>query len=168
MPYRWSDDPARPQIRILTLWPHQSLPPQGFAAFMLTFFLMAAIPMVGFLGTFVLWGLLPFTLAATAGIYYALRRNDRDRQILEEFTLSPHRATLSRQNPRGNDQFWETNPYWLRVFLHETGGPVPYYVTLKGDGREVEIGSFLAEDERKALHDDLIRALARLNNKNGD
>ncbi len=168
MPYRWSEDPTRPHTRRLTLWPHSSLSPKGFAAFMLTFFTMAAIPLIGFLGTFVLWGLLPFMLTATGGIYYALRRNDRDRQILEELTLSPRTTTLSRKNPRKKDQFWETNSYWLRVYLHETGGPVPYYVTLKGDGREVEIGAFLSEDERKALHDDLSRALARLAQQDGD
>jgi uncharacterized membrane protein len=32
---------------------------------------------------------------------------------------------------------------------------VPNYVTLSGNGREVEIGAFLSEDERKALYQDL-------------
>ena len=39
--------------------------------------------------------------------------------------------------------------------LHETGGPVPNYVTLSGNGREVEIGAFLSEDERVELFSEL-------------
>jgi len=38
---------------------------------------------------------------------------------------------------------------------------VPYYITLRGKGREVEIGKFLSEDERKALFDELNRSLLR-------
>jgi uncharacterized membrane protein len=29
---------------------------------------------------------------------------------------------------------------------------VPNYLTLKGEGREVELGAFLSEEERVALH----------------
>jgi len=43
--------------------------------------------------------------------------------------------------------------------MHEGGGPVAHYITLKGGGREVEIGAFLSEDERKTLHGELADAL---------
>jgi uncharacterized membrane protein len=43
--------------------------------------------------------------------------------------------------------------------MHEAGGPVEHYLTLKGAGREVEIGAFLSEDERKALHGELADAI---------
>lgn len=43
--------------------------------------------------------------------------------------------------------------------LHVKDGPVPNYVTLKGNSREVEIGAFLSEEERKQLHRDLLAAL---------
>ena len=39
---------------------------------------------------------------------------------------------------------------------------MPNYVTLKGQGREVEIGAFLSEDERLSLRDELAVAFARL------
>ncbi len=67
-----------------------------------------------------------------------------------------------RHNPQGPEQEWHCNPYWARIALHEGGGPVPYYVTLSGAGREVEIGAFLSEDERKALFTDLSERLHRL------
>jgi len=44
--------------------------------------------------------------------------------------------------------------------MHQTGGLVPYYVTLKGNGRTVENGAFLSEDERRALYGELASALA--------
>jgi uncharacterized membrane protein len=160
MPYHWTT-PPREEPQTLELWPHNSLPPQGFAAMILGFFLFASIPLYSVIGTAVLWGLLPFMLTATAALYYALRRNQRDRQILEVLTVSHENTRLTRRNPRGETQDWESNTHWVRVSLHETGGPVPFYVTLSGAGREVEIGAFLSEDERKALYDDLKSAMTR-------
>lgn len=161
MPYHWTQtDKDAPQS--LTLWPHNALSVKGFAVMVLGFFLFASIPLYGLLGTVLLWGLLPFMLAATAALYYALRRNRRDRQIVEELTVTPETTRLTRTNPTGDVQDWESNTYWVRVALHETGGPVPFYVTLKGKGREVEIGAFLSEDERKALFADLQARLRQL------
>lgn len=127
----------------------------------LGFFLFASMPLYAVIGTAVLWGILPFMLAATAALYYALRRNQRDRQITETLIVSPDTTRLIRTNPKGDCQDWESNTYWVRVACHERGGPVPYYVTLKGNGREVEIGAFLSEDERKALYSDLSDAVSR-------
>lgn len=160
MPCHWS--PPQPDgSQALRLWPHNALPKRGFAAMVLGFFLAASIPLYGLLGTVLLWGLLPFMLMATAGLYYALRRNARDRQILEELTITPRETRLTRTDPRGAVQSWQAQTYWTRVSLHETGGPVPFYVTLTGAGREVEIGAFLSEEERIALHEALLRAFAR-------
>lgn len=160
MPYHWITSPNAARQE-LSLWPHNALSPQGFAAMVLGFFLAASIPLYGLLGTVLLWGLLPFMLAATGGLYYALRRNARDRQILETLVLTPETTTLTRQNPGGEDQNWQSNTHWVTVALHPTGGPVPNYITLKGGSREVEIGAFLAEEERKALFSDLDSAIRR-------
>lgn len=166
MPYNWTSSPsATPNSadmisdHELRLWPHNSLPPRGAAAFVLTLFTLAIIPLLGLLGSVMLWGLLPFILLMVAGSWYALELNYRQRQIVEVLTLTNTTAQLIRQNPGGHQQEWDCNRYWVRAEMHEKGGPVPYYVTLKGAGREVEIGSFLSEDERKALYDELVRKL---------
>lgn len=143
----------------MQLKPHESLPARGMAAFVLGTFTMILLPAFALLGTATLWGLLPFLLLAIWGIYFALQRNHKQRQITEIFTLTQESAHLKRIDPNGNIQDWTCNRYWAQVHKHETDGPVPHYVTLKGMGREVEIGAFLSEEERIALFEDLQRAL---------
>ena len=83
----------------------------------------------------------------------------RDAEIVEEMEITPDQVTLVRHGPRGKRQDWQANPHWVRLTLHASSGPVPNYLTLKGDGREVELGAFLSEDERIALRDELSQKL---------
>ena len=160
MPYEWTSAPgARPQT--LRLWPHNALPARGMAAFVLTTFTLISIPTLPLLGSPILWGILPFTLAAVWGIFWALQRNHAARQIEEVLTLDDDLAQLVRTNPKGDQQIWDCNRYWTKVTKYDADGPVPHYVTLRGAGREVEIGAFLSEEERISLFDDLQRALNR-------
>lgn len=129
------------------------------AAFVLATFTLILIPTLPLLGSVILWGLLPFLLIAVWGLYFALQRNHKSRQIREVLTLSADQATLTRTDPDGSQQHWDSNRYWTKARKYDTEGPVPHYVTLKGDGREVEIGAFLSEEERIALFDDLTHAL---------
>lgn len=157
MPYRWTD-PA-PGIRELRLWPHNSLPKRGLGIFVLATFALLMVPLLALLGSVLLWGILPFILLAVGGIWFALTRSYRDRDILEVLTLSDSDADLARHNPDGSAQEWHCNRYWAQVEMHDRDGPVPHYVTLKGAGREVEIGAFLSEEEREALYRELLTAL---------
>ena len=145
----------------MRLWPHQSLPPKGFAAFVLATFTMILIPTFTLLGTVLLWGMLPFVLLAVGGIYYALHANHRARQIEEVLVLDDQTARLTHRTARGEVKEWACNRYWTTVTKYEKDGPVPQYVTLRGEGREVEIGAFLSEEERVELYDDLQRSLRR-------
>lgn len=155
MPYRWTTPTEPAQTRRLDLWPHRSLPRRGFAWFMLVSAGMIAMPLIALLGTVLLWGLLPFLVLAMAGMWWALQHSYRTGRIHEALTIDPREVHLTRTNPRGDVQEWECNSYWAQVAMHPTGGPVAHYITLKGTGREVEIGAFLSEDERKALYGEL-------------
>ncbi|MFN4172842.1 MAG: DUF2244 domain-containing protein [Pseudorhodobacter sp.] len=157
MPYEWL--PPEGGNRRLHLWPHRSLPRRGFVAFIAATAVLIALPLLVLVGSPVLWGLLPFFVLALAGVYYALSRSYRDGEILEDLTLAADRMTLIRHGPRGQRRDWEANPHWVRVERHEKGGPVPHYLTLKGGPREVEIGSFLSEEERLRLEPELRQAL---------
>lgn len=160
MPYQWTTAPDdSPQV--LKLWPHNSLPLPGMAAFVLTTFTLICIPTLPLLGSPILWGLLPFLLAAVWGVFHALQRNRRSRQITEVLTLDEEEARLIRTDPSGAVRDWDCNRYWTTITKYERDGPVPHYVTLKGKGREVEIGAFLSEEERVALYDELQRAWRR-------
>lgn len=155
MPYDWIQKQQSPDSRIIELWPHNSLPPNGFAGFILATFTLITLPLYGLIGTAVFWALLPFLMVTLGVIWVALRRSYFNRQILERLTLDSEEIELVRHNPSGATQSWSCNGYWTKVQLHPKGGPVPNYVTLSGNGREVEIGAFLSEEERKALYDDL-------------
>ena len=61
------------------------------------------------------------------------------------------RMRLERHDPRKPPRDWEANPYWVTIHIHERGGPVPQYLTLRGGGREVELGAFLTPGERMGL-----------------
>ncbi len=159
MPYCWTTADRQAPTRELHLWPHQSLPPKGFAGFILGTSAMILIPLLSLLGTVLLWGILPFLILAISGVWLALTRSRRQAQILEILTLSGDSAHLVRHNPHGQPQEWRCNRYWATTRMHQENGPVPHYVTLRGAGREVEIGAFLSEDERIALYQDLSNAL---------
>lgn len=143
----------------LSLWPYRSLPRIGFVWFIGGTAALISLPLITLIGTPVLWGMLPFLMLAIAAIWWALRRNDSDREITELLTIWPDRMTLVRQGPRGKRADWAANPYWVTPILHLTGGPVPNYVTLRGGDREVELGAFLTEDERVTLHGEVTDAL---------
>jgi uncharacterized membrane protein len=160
MPYEWT--PATDDARHLRLWPYRSLSETGFVWFIGTTAALIALPLIILIGNTVLWGLLPFVVGAVAAIWWALRSNARNRTILEELSVSRDKIMLTRHNPSGTSQSWQANPFWVRLNVHASGGPVPHYVTLNGNGREVEIGAFLSEEERIALGRELGACLSAL------
>ena len=123
---------------------------------------MLLLPLLAVLGTPILWGLLPFLAGAVALVWYFLRRSTADAQLREDLTLEADKLTLIRQNPRKPAQRWQANPYWVKVTLHDSRGPVPNYLTLSGAGREVELGAFLSAQERVTLYRDLSDRLRHL------
>ncbi|MFN0113618.1 MAG: DUF2244 domain-containing protein [Paracoccaceae bacterium] len=160
MPYAWSS-PAD-ATRVLTLRPHRSLSPSGFARFIAATATFLALPLLTLLGSPAVWAILPFAILAVAGVWTAIRRNWRAAgEVGETLTLAPGKTELVRSDPAG-ERRWTDNPYWVRVRAYATGGPVPYYLTLRGTGREVEIGAFLSEPERAALKGEIETALAAL------
>jgi uncharacterized membrane protein len=165
MPYHWTrTDASGPDVPLarLTLWPHQSMTAGGFATFIGVTATMLAVPLVAVLGSPVAWVLMIFFLAAIAGVWWAIMINRAQQSYHEELAIWRDRIRLAHVEPKRAPLEWEANPHWVRVTLHETGGPVEKYLTLRGGDREVELGAFLSPEERAALHEDLTRLLARL------
>ncbi|MDU8927465.1 DUF2244 domain-containing protein [Alisedimentitalea sp. MJ-SS2] len=159
MPHKWSNTPSRHQA---TLWPHRSLPRRGFAAIILLAFTLITIPLYGLLGTVFLWGLLPFLMAAVAGLWWALEHTYKTAEVLEVLAITPQTTTLIHQPRKGEILIWDCNTYWVRVEIHSSGGPVPHYITLTGNNRTVEIGSFLSEEERCRLILEIEKSLGEM------
>lgn len=160
MPYEWSETTGDGAAR-LDLWPYRSLPARGFVVFIAVTSAMLLLPLLAVLGTALLWGILPFVMLAVGGVWWAIRRNNRDASLTEVLTLSPDCIALTRHAPDGGEQRWQANPYWTTVHLYPTEGPVPNYLTLQGEGREVELGAFLSAEERSELAGELRQRLAR-------
>ena len=172
MPWEWQTPPTgapapdapgqaegAPPLAVLHAWPYRSLPRRGFVFIIAMAFVATLIPVSAFIGTLALWWLLVPGLAALWALWWFLDRSYRDGEILEELSLWPDLIRLERNGPHGRHASWEANPYWVTLQLHKTGGPVKDYLTLKGAGREVELGAFLHEDERPRLRDELAAAL---------
>ena len=101
MPYRWNmQQDNQSATRILELWPHNSLPKQGFAGFILITFALILIPLA-LTGTIIFWGLLPFMMMALWGIWIALQKSYRNNQIFERLQIGTTRLELTRTNSSG-------------------------------------------------------------------
>jgi uncharacterized membrane protein len=139
------------------LHPHRSLGPRGFLVLMsaigavsfvtgMVFLLMGAWPVMGFLGLDV------------ALIYLAFRLNYRSGRLYEAVELTPELLTVKRVHPSGKCERFEFNPYWVRVRLAEApNGRTDLRLSLHG--RELSIGRFLTDDERRDFSNALAGAL---------
>lgn len=177
MPYTWSSDPYdtpnkfrgvlhsngdAPAIT-LRLTAYNSLTPKGFGWFIGITAALMCVPLVAFLGSVSLWIILACLGLTLGAVWMALTHSWKRGSVTEQLFLWSDKITLRRRNPDRSVQDWDANPYWVRVEKHETGGPVPQYLTLAGAERTIEIGAFLSEQERAALYFELKRALLQVN-----
>lgn len=165
MPYIWHDGMTAPArsgavCHELIAWPYRSLPVSGFVWFIAITAGLLLLPLLALLGSPVMWGVLPFILATLAGLWVAITRTYRSGATREVLHLGADRVELIRHDEGREDRCFEANPYWLRVALHN--GPVEDYLTLSGDGREVELGAFLTPQERRKLDYELRERLRHL------
>lgn len=151
-----------PPAAELQLWPNRSLPRGGFVFVIAMAAVLLLVPLLALLGRPQLWGVLPFIMLTVGGLWLALRSNYASGKLIERLRLWPDRIEINRFEPKGRQRNWVANPHWVRMELHETGGPVESYLTLKGGGREVELGAFLSPEERVALKGEVERAIAQL------
>lgn len=130
------------------LTPNRSLSPRGFIILMsaislfsfvvgLVFWTAGAWPVMGFFGLDVLL------------IYIAFRMNYQSGRKFETVELFSKTLLLTRYDPRGRaHEIHDFNPYWVQVRLSERhdGGTRLQFAS---HGREVGVGSFLSDDERR-------------------
>ena len=152
---------ADPPLLALTLWPNRSLTRNGSSWLLGIAAAGLALPLFGLAGTRAAWGMLPFLVVAFVALWWAIRRSYADGRLSEELRLWPDLITVVRREPRGRVRRWHANPFWVRLRLREDA-PIEKYLTLQGNGREIELGAFLSPWERETLYADLDAALGRL------
>ncbi|MEM9969820.1 MAG: DUF2244 domain-containing protein, partial [Pseudomonadota bacterium] len=97
-------------------------------------------------------------VVVVAALWREINANQSHMSLHEELTVRDDTVRLEHIPGKGPTLAWEANPYWVSVHLHNDG-PVKNYLTLRGNGREVELGRFLTPEERKALHGEVSDAL---------
>lgn len=158
------DTPPQDEFHI---WPNRSLPQAGHRHVLLFTCAMFAIPLIPAFAAGIGWVLLPFLAGAAAMLWYFLRRNTKDgRATWEHVRIWPELIVVERHDPGRKTRLWQANPFWVRVEVHKDAS-LENYLTLTGDGRQIELGAFLSPEERLALRDDIERALGHARQATG-
>jgi uncharacterized membrane protein len=113
----------------------------------LVFCLLGAWPVMGFFG-------LDIVL-----IYWAFKVNYRAGRAYETIDLTPEVMTLTRVQPDGASEKIDINPYWARINLSTDRPDGRTSLRIIAQGRELLLGQFLTDDERRDLADALRDAL---------
>jgi len=140
------------------LTPHRSLPATGFLVLMavlvtlnltagITFYVLGAWPVVGFMGLDV------------ALIYIAFKLNYRSARLYETVDLTPSALTVTRVQPSGKAQSWSFNPYWVRLDLEERIGRSSE-LSIASHGKRLVFAAFLTDPEREDFAQALSKALS--------
>lgn len=178
MPYHWSSTSPETTAETagsfetrataplqLTLTAHNSLTPKGFVWFIGVTAVLMLIPLGALIGLASLWVILGFLGLALGSVWVALKSNWKRGEIHETLNMWSDHVILVQTKPDGSTMEWAANPYWVKVLQYEKEGPVPAYLTLQSKEKEVELGSFLSEDERIDLYKELIPIFSALRRK---
>ena len=96
------------------------------------------------------WLVLPFAglelLAVTAGFYACIRHNN-DYELVE---VDDTRIRVKRSIAK-REQNFSFQTYWTKVLLEITEGWYPSKLWMKSKGKQVELGGWLTDDERRQL-----------------
>jgi uncharacterized membrane protein len=107
-----------------------------------------------------LWMIMPFAILEMSllggCILYILRRNER----MEAIDVDEHQLTLI-QKEYGKERRQQFQRYWVQI-IREKGSHAwyPSRLLLRSHGKSVEIASFLDEEERQQLEQNLRMVIA--------
>ncbi|MEL6266253.1 MAG: DUF2244 domain-containing protein [Pseudomonadota bacterium] len=151
-------DRDRPPAYSVELWPNRSLSRLGQRRVLALLGAGFALPLLPLVATPVLWIPLLFALAVLGLVAWAFRRNTADGRLVERLALWPDEMRVERVEPSGQRLCWSADPYFVRLTLHEQAR-LESYLTLKGGGREIELGAFLSPEERRHLAEEIETAI---------
>ena len=141
------------------LYPHRSLGRRGYLILVagtalimglygLTFLLMGAWPIFGFVG------------AEWLLFWFLFSRHYRGDRRAERLRLYHDRLVVERLDAKGRFTAFSLQPYWLQVVLARATEP-DNALYLRSHGKHLEIGAFLSAPERRDFAGELTRVLER-------
>ncbi|MCO4317205.1 DUF2244 domain-containing protein [Phyllobacterium sp. 21LDTY02-6] len=141
------------------LVPHRSLGRTGFLLLMATLGLSSLITGLFFLSLGA-WPVFGFFGLDVLLVYGAFRLNYRSAKAHEEVSISRLAVNIRQVAPSGRAKLHEFNPFWarFRVARHSEIGITSMRV--EGQGKAVNIGSFLNPDDRETFASAFQLALA--------
>lgn len=155
------NDKYKEPILSVTIWPHRSCDRKTFSLILIFVGIILILPHFLFLNIVFALSILPFSLISILILYLVANKNFNDARLIEKLIIYPEKIILERQEPNNIIKKWHSNPYWTKANLY-TNGPVESYLTLKGNGKEVELGSFLTPEERITLKQKIDDTLFKL------
>ena len=141
------------------LWPHRSLPPQGFHMLMLGLGVLSFIAGISFVAAGA-WPVCGFFGLDVALLYLAFRLSYRSARQRETLRLADDQFTVERVDIYGARRMWRFQPFWLRVVLEEKRDE-SNRLLLASHGESLVIGDFLAPPVRRDLAATLRDVLTR-------
>lgn len=120
----------------------------------LLFFGAVALASLTFAMFFVLqglWPVLPWAGAELALLGWALWASMRRRHWTQTITVTDRDVEVTTRGPEGERRIVFSR-HWASVKLRAPQGWHPSRLLLESHGRACEVGSFLTEEERRALH----------------
>jgi uncharacterized membrane protein len=147
---------------MIQIAPNCSLRPRSAALFFASI-CMVSLSIAGTLALFGMWPILPFAGLEMLVLGWALRVSLRRRHHFQTIMLSEDKIRVETRNGPLTEQF-EFPRHWARVKLRRADSRLhPSRLTIESHGRSCEVGSFLTEEERRALAKRLMRAVGRIN-----
>jgi uncharacterized membrane protein len=148
---------APPAQLDVVLYPHRSLGTTGFAVLMAAIVVLSVAIGAGFMMVGA-WPVTGFFGLDVVLVYLAFHWNYREARRAEFVRLDRDSLEVRRLEPNGRSQTWRFEPYWVRVLLEDVSRHDQRLV-LRSHGRQVVIGAFLTQDERRELAHALETAL---------
>jgi len=107
------------------------------------------------------WPVLPFTGLELALLWWALRQIDATAEDFERITLESERLTIETR--RGALlQRHAFHPYWAQLQFEQPAGQHQPRLLIRSHGKEVEVGRWLSEEQKRALASELKKNLGAL------
>jgi uncharacterized membrane protein len=149
-------------VLTIQLSPNCSLTPRGAALFfasicLVSFSISLAMALKG------MWPIFPFAGLEMLLLGWALRATLRRRHYSQTITVTDDRVAVETRRREHREQVVFPR-HWAQVKLRRADTHLhPSRLTIESHGRSYEVGSFLTEEERRALAGRLMRSVGRIN-----